>query len=239
MNRRDIAVLICFGLAVAVVSNPAQAITLQPGEATSKDTFVYQFLPTFNFDAGGFGTLLSAGKTGVGHDTESLLQFDLSTVGLTAAQVTSATFNIFVGSTSAAGFGLSPDAGHPIQIDLLPITGSWTESGANWGNAPITGAQVSSVTISGINQYVSFDVTSLVKQWLNGSLANNGLLLRQDAVVGTNPNFYVAVFDSSAGNNPPSLSVVPEPTSIVLALGALPAVAWAVRRRTTRKSMVK
>jgi hypothetical protein len=238
MICRVFAILICFAAGVAF-SNVARAVTIQPNEAASKDTFVYQFLPTFNFNSGGFGSLLTAGATGIGHDTESLVQFDLSSVGLASAQVTSASFQLYVDSTSAAGFGLNPDAAHPIQIDLLAIGGAsptWDENTVTWSTEPTTvGGLVASATINGINQWITFDVTSLVKQWLDGTLTNNGFLLRQDAVVPGSGSFYVGVFDSSAGTNQPLLNVVPEPTSMVLALCALPWIAWGGKRAAMRR----
>jgi hypothetical protein len=202
------------------------AITLQPDESTSKDTFVYQFLSGYNFDSvsfpGTFGNLLSAGKTGSGHDTESLLQFDLSTVGLTGSQVSSATLQLHVIDTVSAGFGLSPDATHPVQIDVTAITESWSESGGSgvtWNTLPgAAGSPATSQSLNQVNVLVSFDVTNLVKQWLDGSLANNGFLLTQEAAVGVSGAYHVAVFDSSAGTVAPLLTIVPEPATAVLVL---------------------
>ncbi len=236
MNLHRWAVLVCFATALTD-TNSVRAITLQPDESASKDTFVYQFLPTFNFDSGGFGSLLTVGKTSTGHDTQALLQFDLP-VGLTAAQLTSATLEVFAVSSTAAGFGQNPDATHPVLIDVLPVAGattSWTESTVSWSTGLTAGAITSSATQAGIDQWITFDVTAVVKQWLDGSLSNNGLFLQQDAVVGGPGAFYVGVFDSSAGANRPRLNIVPEPSSMLLALLAAPFAAWCHRRRAAER----
>jgi hypothetical protein len=239
MSYRVFATWIAWAASLAAGS-AAIAVTIQPNEGTSKDSFVYEFLPGFNFNSPPFGALLTAGKTGIGHDTESLVQFDLTTVGLTAAQVTSATLQIWATSAAAAGFGVDPSPAGPIQIDLYSVAGAspaWTESTVTWASKPTTGSLVASTTLSGINQWIAFDVTSLVKQWLDGSLANNGLLLRENAVVGSDPNFVVSVFDSSAGQHAPLLTVVPEPSGLLLAGLGLPIVALAIRRRSGARSV--
>ena len=220
------------------------AVTVQPNEAASKDVFVYQGFANNGFDTGsagfgsGFGQYLSAGLTGDGHDTKALLQFDLSTISAqyTAAQVAagSAKLTLQVIPTSGSGFGNSPDATRPVTIDLSPITSSWSESTTTFSGQPTAGASVASAVISNVNVPVTFEINSLVSQWLSGSLANNGLVLTQRSVVGTpGGNLYVALFDSSAGTVAPSLTVVPEPASVALALTALPLLVWQFRRRKT------
>ncbi|HEX3725003.1 MAG TPA: DNRLRE domain-containing protein [Pirellulales bacterium] len=227
-------------VAAGLIASPplAAADTIQPIGGAGDDVFTYQFLSTFNFKDGQFGTILSAGKTTSGHDTESLLHYDLSGAGLSSAQVTSATFQLYVDNTAAAGFGASPDASHPIQIDLYPLASSpaWDASTVTWSTMPgaVGATPAASVTISAINQYVTFDVTSLVQQWIGGSLANNGFLLVQHEAVSDGSNDYVGVFDSSGGSHAPLLMIVPEPATMALALVAVPPVTWVLRRRAAR-----
>jgi len=237
MNRRVFTTL-TLTAAGLFYCNAALAITINPSEATSKDTFGYQFLPAMNLNGGGFGGFLPAGATTTGHDTKSILEFDLTGVGVTSAQVASATLNLFVIDTVATGFGISPSPGSPITVNLSALTGSWDESTVAWGTIPASGAEYDSLVISGINQTVSFDVTQLVKDWLDTTVTNNGLVLEGDAPVGSSPNWVYAVFGSSAGANVPALIItpVPEPSTVVLALCALPALAWAAIRRKNRQS---
>jgi hypothetical protein len=178
-----------------------------------------------NWNAAPFGALLAAGKTSSGHDTESFVQFDLSSVPYTAGQVTSATLHLYVVDTAAAGFGTSPTVASPVLVDLFGVTGSWTEAGLTWGTKPAVSATTTdAVSISAINQWITFDVTSLVVDWLDGSLTNNGLSLVANAIAPVAST--AAVFDSSAGANMPYLTVVPEPSTALLALLAVPALGW-------------
>jgi hypothetical protein len=214
----------CAAVALLPTISIANPIIIQPAEADSKDVFVYEFLPTFNFDGGQFGTILGAGKTGIGHDFQSLLQFDLTGVTLGANE--QATLNLYVGSTSSAGFGNDPTAATPVTDDVFPITQAWGEATATWGNQPSTGAtSVGSTIIDSIDHYVSFDITAQVQSWLNDPSSNLGVLVSQRDIVGGGQT--AAIFDSSAGTNRPFLQIaaVPEPATAgmaaIVALGAL------------------
>ena len=76
-----------------------------------------------------------------------------------------------------------------------------------------------------------------MKDWLDNTVTNNGLVLEGDAPVGSSPNWVYAVFSSSAGNNVPALVItpVPEPSTVILALCALPGLAWVAMRRKNRR----
>jgi hypothetical protein len=236
MNRRVFATLTLTSAGLFFCS-AAHAITISPSEAASKDTFGYQFLSTTNLNSPPFGALLPAGLTTTGHDTKSILEFDLTGIGLTGAQVASAALNLFVVDTATTGFGLSPSPGSPITVNLSALTGSWDETTVAWATIPASGAEYDSLAINGINQTVSFDVTQLVKDWLDGALTNNGLVLEGAAPVGSSPNWVYAVFSSSAGNHVPALvtTPVPEPSAAVLALCGVPALAWVGWRRRNRR----
>jgi hypothetical protein len=235
MNCRVLLILFLLTIGLAATT---QAITIQPDETGSKDTFGYQGipgLPTGNFNAPPFNAFLPAGPTGTGHDTESVLEFDLSGVALTAAQVTSATLELFVVDTAATGFGISPTLADPATVNLFSLTGAWDESTVTWSSLPGTGSQYASTLVDGINTAVTFDVTTLVKEWLDGTLPNNGLLLRGDAIVSTTGGFVIPTFSASAGSVAPKLTIVPEPSSVVLALFACGAVACVFGRRAARR----
>ncbi len=238
MNCRAFAILICCAASVAS-PRVARATVIQPDETASNDVFIYQNFSTTNWNGPPFPNLLTAGRTGgtvPNHDTASLVQFDLATVPYTAAQVTSATFRIYVGDTSQAGFGVSPSAGSPVDVDLYQVTSAWTESGVTWATQPsVAGSFAATLQISGINQFVDFNVTSLVQQWLLTPASNLGFMLKQRNLVGTDPAYVVAVFDSASGTNHPSLTVVPEPSSILLALSTAPALGWSIQRRGAKR----
>jgi hypothetical protein len=223
--------VICSFVVCAAVAQTAFGISL----SANGDTFGYQFLPTMNLNTSpGFGDVLPAGATTTGHDTKSVVSFDLSSVGLTGSQVQSATLNLFVLDTTTTGFGANPSPSSPITVDLAPLSTSFDQTTATWNTITAGGAGPveTSLEISGINQLVSFDVTSLVKDWLDGA-ANNGVLLTGNAPVGSSPNWVYAVFGSSATQFGPALVItpVPEPATLLLAMVAAPALAYVALRR--------
>ncbi len=229
MKCRVICTLIVCTVALAM-GRAAQGVTVTP---PTDDSFGYQFLPTMNLNGGGFGAVLPVGKTATGHDTKSVVAFDLTGVGLSSAQVASATLDLSVIDTTLTGFGASPSAGSPITVNLFPLLAGWDETTVTWNTIPAAGPLETSLAINAINQTVSFDVTNLVQDWLDTPLANFGLLLEADAAVGGSPSWVYAVFSSSTGGQAPVLNItaVPEPSSLLLALCAVPAAAWAWKRR--------
>ena len=222
--RRLLCTIFAAGVASAAVANP---VTIQPDEPQSNDAFAYQFLSTMNFNTGGFGALLGSGRTASGHDLRSFVQFDLSGVTLNPGET--ASLNLYVGSTAAAGFGVNPSPTAPVVTNVYGASSAWDEATLTWANQPATNPTVvAAQTIDGINQWKRFDVTPLVAAWLANPGANFGFAVTQDAIV-TNNGPVVTVYDSAAGANKPFLQIVPEPASAVT-LGA-GAAALLLRRR--------
>jgi hypothetical protein len=236
-----------FLLFAGLASGPsAQAveIVLQPNEAASKDTFVYENFADANFDttvAGPiFGSYLGAAQTTTPHTTESYLQFDFSGVTLTAAEVTSATLELHAVNGAAAGFGVNPAPANPVLVDLFAVVEDWSETLLTWNTPPpAAGSLYAQTSIDGINQAFTFDVTDLVKDWLDGSLANKGLALKGNAPVPVMATFAAAAFSSSSGAFAPKLTIVPEPSGVVLALSALAATVLLSRRRLAGRHRIR
>jgi hypothetical protein len=193
----------------------AASLTIQPEELASKDTFLYSYLTLWNFDTygGGFGSaygdILAVGKTtSASHDLKSLLQFSLSAAsGLTSSDVTSASIQLYVISSSGVGFGVDPSSTAPIDVNLFKVTSSWSEGLVSWSSAPsIATPAANTQTISSIGYWVSFDATALVKGWLDTPSSNYGVLLEQNAIVVNGSDNVYGVFDSSYtatnGNEP-------------------------------------
>lgn len=210
----------------------AHAATLLPTD----DGFGYQGTPTIAQSGGGFAPFLPVGATTTGHSTYSAIRFDLSSLGITASQVSSATLNLFAGDITATGFGVNPTPGQPLTVNLFGLgAGAWTEDTLTFSNLPsAVGGAYDTEVVSGFNQIVTFDVTELVKDWLDGTLTNNGLSLIPETAVGGSPFWVYAGFLSSESTGiGPTLEVtaVPEPGSVALAMCAVPALVWYGRRR--------
>lgn len=210
----------CFILvALAGVSSVAMAspVHLEPTGAAAQDTFVYQSMPDFNFDASGFERFIALGKSTVPHDLNGLIRFDLAGASLAAGE--RATLNLYVTDTGATGFpGVSPSAAGPAVVDVASATSAWQASTATWASLPAAGAIVDSETIRGVGGWARFDVTDLVGAWLDGSVANDGFVLSQAAAVNRG-GWVGVVFESSASTHAPFLEIaaVPEPTTLAAA----------------------
>ena len=204
----------------------ATPIVVQPTAATAQDTFVYQAMPTFNFDSSGFEHFLVLGKSVSGHDLSSLIQFDLTGVSLAAGE--KATLNLFVDPTESTGFpGVSPTAGGPATADVAAASSAWSPAFVQFGQVS-GGAVIASASIDHTGYWATFDVTPTVQSWLDGTAVNNGFVITQDSAV--NHNGWVGlVFDASGGTSRPFLQVaaVPEPA----ALGAAAAGLFLIGRR--------
>jgi hypothetical protein len=199
----------------------AATITLQPDETTSEDVFTYEFLSGDNLNnypiAGfNFGKLLATANTnGAGHDTKSLLRFDLSSTGLVyPGQVQSAALKLRVLDSKSVGFPVAnASAANPVNVDVYPVTETWSETKVTWNTLPDTeAASVSSAKVTGPNQTVTFSLTDTVKDWVNSPTTNDGILLAQRESKFSGSQFIGIVFASSANSpNFPLLEITLTP----------------------------
>jgi hypothetical protein len=262
-------VLAAVAASVLGSAQTAAAVILQPDEASSKDVFIYEFGVdgVFNIPAPRktnldtvtlsklnpaptvpFGNFLGAGETDPftgpngenrAHGIRTLLQFDLGPVTLAAAQVASATVNLF--ALPALPAFESPNAANPVTTDLRRVNQAWGEQTVTWETAPTVDAPVvSSLVQDSVNRWVSFDVTGLVRDWLSNPASNLGIELSQREVVeigvpGQRDRYFASLYASSNSSTPslrPFLEItpVPEPSTYALILAGLGALGWAARR---------
>jgi hypothetical protein len=176
------------------------------------------------------------------HTTRSLVEFDLSGLGIAADRVAAAMFQI-TGIGNLAPFA-APSAEFPIMVDIRPVLEMWDETTVTWNTRPGVGSIVASAMMTGGFQTIGFDLTDEVKGWLSDPATNFGFELSQRAVVQTdrpspftgNDLFAVGLFGSSANadvNARPALVVsqVPLPAPLALLLGAGAMLAFVGRRR--------
>lgn len=206
------------------IASAATIYLIQPDEASSKDTLLYEGIDS-NME-GSFSNLLGAAAT-TGHSAISLLEFDLSSLGaVNSSNIVSATLTV---KTQPALFPYQdPTASFPVLVDVVANLGSWDETAVKWSTRPeVEAVPVSSAfASSSAGQLVTFDITSLMVRWLSGELTNNGLQLIHNAPVNNGSGFVGATFLSASAANPsdrPLLEVtaVPEPHTAYTAAMAL------------------
>ena len=80
-------------------------------------------------------------------------------------------------------FGLHNTDGD-LQINLYQVTGSWDNSNLTWNNQPAadfgTVHDYKLLRSYHSAQWVTWEITTLVQQWYDGSCANNGIVLTRD-----------------------------------------------------------
>src|SRR5947207_417757 len=108
-------------------------------------------------------------EAGSGDASNVFVKFKLTSslpAGTTAADISKATLKLFVGKLHTAG-----------SFDVFRVLSPWSEQDKTV-NPSINGSpDVIGIPVSGENQFVVIDVTQLVKDWLNGVLPNNGIVL--------------------------------------------------------------
>jgi hypothetical protein len=101
----------------------------------------------------------------------ALLRFDLSTLpaGTTGADIARANLRLAVNGAPTAG-----------SINVRAILVAWPETSVAFNNAPALGSiyyAAFPIIAQDADNFVWIDVTTLVRDWVNGTLANNGLAL--------------------------------------------------------------
>lgn len=172
------------------VFRTANVAVIQPYPILGQDTCISSFEDTWNFGSQASMYVGDEASTGLG-TLRSALEFDLS--GIPAgATISGATLSLFQANQSSSG---TPTLDvHYITQPWTQGTGSGTETGdgatwltydgaAGWNVAggdynDAASASVSSPAATGV--WVDWDITSLIQDWIDGIVDNNGLLIKQD-----------------------------------------------------------
>lgn len=185
----------------------------------SQDTDFYRFL---NIPISSTGDLDIASEFANPHTFRSFIEFDIASLGYTAGQpVTSAQLWLYSSAVTAGG-----------TIRVQDITSDWSVGGFTWDTQPTVGSFLTDATVSTAGTWYSFDITSLVQQWVNDPTSNYGIRLMA-------PDTAQLKFisnDATTGNTEyrPYIAVTPEPGRSLLLTVALGFIT--LRRRRTRPS---
>jgi len=142
-----------------------QYITLQPG-SEGKDSGVSSLLPTMNY--GNNSTFFNAGK-GIA-TVRAYIEFDLSSVPENARIIDT---DLMLYHSSSAG---TTD----FSVGAYKVTESWEEDTITYSSQPNFSSEVEySCNITAANtEWENWDIDALVQSWLDGSFANNGVVLK-------------------------------------------------------------
>lgn len=86
--------------------------------------------------------------------------------GVNGSNISKATLVLYVDAVLTSG-----------TMDVYQVNGSWSEGKITWNNSPALGTKLFSAVSVSTMGYLQLDLTSTVKSWLNGTLANNGIAL--------------------------------------------------------------
>ena len=139
------------------------------------------------------------GNLQVTTNANSYLRFDLSTLppGATGNDIAKATLRLWVNTVSTPG-----------TFDIRRVTRAWDEATITANTAPtLGGADISgaSITSQTVDSFVTVDLTPLVKDWLNGVLANNGIAILANAA---NTNFRFDSKENGLTSHEPRLEII-------------------------------
>ncbi len=165
-------------------------VTIQPDDTDGKDTYVYFNIPGSNYGSDAF---LFTGA-GVGNDIcRSYLQFDLSSIPTTAV-VTDAELGLYY--INSVGTGSAP-------IGAYKVTSSWGEDTMDWFGQPniaATPEDTNTVPDAITLAWEYWSIDDLVQGWVDGSIANHGVLLKDtyEAVEKAYKAFYSSDWGTAA-----------------------------------------
>jgi len=143
-----------------------QYITLQPG-SEGKDNYISSTWPDNNYgDVANF----YVGTYAVSNYYRAYLQFDLSTI-LGNARIVDADLKLYQYASLGSG---------NFQIGLHKVTGNWEESTMTCNLQPTSSSETEALrtVYTGSTTWRSWDIDDLVQGWLDGSITNQGMLLK-------------------------------------------------------------
>ncbi len=153
---------------VKIVVNPV--LVIQPGLADGKDSVVSSLIP---YDNHGDSVALRVGGSSEGVNITSFLHFHAVDHLPAKAVIEKASLNLLRFSDYKKPY---------FSLGVHTVKGSWNENFITWNNQPsIESVPVSTIPIApkslDESGWLSWDVTSLVQDWVNGNIANYGVAL--------------------------------------------------------------
>ena len=135
------------------------------------DTYINQSLPSTNY---GNAAVVSVGRSGSAA-WNGLLKFDLSSLPAGTVVISAALEMYYDVNLSR------PDAGYgPTDVWPDAVLSPWNEMTVTWNTRPVTQALGDPALAVGTG-WNRWDVSTIVRNWISGTILNNGLQLRKDS----------------------------------------------------------
>ena len=170
-----------------------QYITLQPGPAEGKDDYISSAVPDSNY---GTWNKLYVGTASVSYYYRAYLQFDLSTIPADA-RITDADLKLYQYNSIGSG---------NFQIGLHKVTSNWEENTITCNLQPNSSSEVEALrtVYTGSTTWRSWDIDDLVQGWLDGSITNQGMLLKStdETLSSIGVYFYSSDYTTDASERP-------------------------------------
>lgn len=185
---------------VVITVNPAiieQTMTLQPVPGNGKDAYVFDNLPTWNYNL----EYLYVGISYLWTTWRSYLHFDLSSLP-SEAVILDASFGLYHAE--------SIDVLSSLPIGLYEVTENWGEDTITWDSQPASSSEaidIQNIPASSTNDFIYWQIDELVTRWHEGSMANYGILLRDTNESSNNGNVKFWSSDYGTGIYRPKLVI--------------------------------
>jgi len=166
-------------------------VTIQPGPANGKDSFVRGTLPSNNYgnDPQLFVVDYSSPST-----ARTYIEFDLSIIPNNAV-IVSADLELF--------FYVYDSEPNLHDVGVYAVAYSWDEMTITWNNQPAFSTVAEDVIPLGLagtgNTFVSWDIKDLVQRWVSSTTPNHGVVLKATSELGTSARLFAGFRSSDWG----------------------------------------
>ena len=208
-------------LSLGSAAQTQTTITLQQGLEGYQgctDTYIEQYQPNQNYSG------QEQIRAGYRQQYASLLRFDVSSLPPDAI-VAQATLQLYARGWSGASVGMDAFAINR-DVNLAQATWNQAQTGSSWGVAGCNhvptdrqGLAESSIVLTLPDTWYEFDLTALVRRWLDGSMANNGVLLRATDPLSTHSFQFASAENGNAALRPRLIISFDLPTATPTEIG--------------------
>lgn len=192
MKKRLICLCSLFFLLITINASYANSVTLQPGPEGKDSTEYHNYTYPHNH---GDHDYLEVQRF-PGGEMYTYIEFDLSSVSFT--NIGSASLQLYV---MPSAHTINPGG---LKVYANRITEAWGEMTIVDGNLPavITDQPVQNEGIIQDNVWISFDITQLVQNWVNGTFQNHGVRIQANEPSSMNIYFYSSDYMGDASLRP-------------------------------------